>query len=190
MRNQIIAAFAALSCAVAAAESVKPSGPCAFVDPFIGTAGTGHTTPAACVPFGLVQAGPDTGNGDWEHCSGYSYGDKTIHGFSQTHLNGTGCPDLGDVRILPFVSESAPESVPYDKASESAKPGFYAVTLAGGVKVEISATARCAIYRLSYPKGARCRLLVDPRWCITRGRTPGSCIQFCDVAPDGKTGVS
>ena len=190
MRNQIIAAFAALSCAVAAAESVKPSGPCAFVDPFIGTAGTGHTTPAACVPFGLVQAGPDTGNGDWEHCSGYSYGDKAIHGFSQTHLNGTGCPDLGDVRILPFVSESAPESVPYDKASESAKPGFYAVTLAGGVKVEISATARCAIYRLSYPKGARCRLLVDPRWCITRGRTPGSCIQFCDVAPDGKTGVS
>ena len=190
MRNQIIAAFAALSCAVAAAESVKPSGPCAFVDPFIGTAGTGHTSPAACVPFGLVQAGPDTGNGDWEHCSGYSYGDKAIHGFSQTHLNGTGCPDLGDVRILPFMSESAPESVPYDKASESAKPGFYAVTLAGGVKVEISATARCAIYRLSYPKGARCRLLVDPRWCITRGRTPGSCIQFCDVAPDGKTGVS
>ena len=160
MRNQIIAAFAALSCAVAAAESVKPSGPCAFVDPFIGTAGTGHTSPAACVPFGLVQAGPDTGNGDWEHCSGYSYGDKAIHGFSQTHLNGTGCPDLGDVRILPFVSE------------------------------EISATARCAIYRISYPKGARCRLLVDPRWCITRGRTPGSCIQFCDVAPDGKTGVS
>ena len=190
MRNQIIAAFAALSCAVAAAESVKPSGPCAFVDPFIGTAGTGHTSPAACVPFGLVQAGPDTGNGDWEHCSGYSYGDKAIHGFSQTHLNGTGCPDLGDVRILPFVSESAPESVPYDKASESAKPGLYAVTLAGGVKVEISATARCAIYRISYPKGARCRLLVDPRWCITRGRTPGSCIQFCDVAPDGKTGVS
>ena len=72
-----------------------------WVDPFVGTAGTGHTFPAACVPFGLVQAGPDTGNGSWDYCSGYRYGDVTICGFTQTHLNGTGCPDLGDVRILP-----------------------------------------------------------------------------------------
>ena len=73
-----------------------------YVDPFVGTAGTGHTFPAACVPFGLVQAGPDTGFGDWPHCSGYIYTDKTICGFTQTHLNGTGCPDLGDLRLLPL----------------------------------------------------------------------------------------
>ena len=60
-----------------------------FVDPFVGTAGTGHTFPAACVPFGMVQAGPDTGYSGWEHCSGYIYGEKTICGFTQTHLNGT-----------------------------------------------------------------------------------------------------
>ena len=190
MKSQITAVLAAFSCAVAAAGAVKPSGPCAFVDPFIGTAGTGHTTPAACVPFGLVQAGPDTGNGDWAHCSGYSYGDKTICGFSQTHLNGTGCPDLGDVRILPFTGQTVPERVEYDKATERAAPGSYEVVLSGGVKVEVSATERCAIYRISYPKDARRRLLVDPRWCITRGKTPASCIRFCDVATDGKTGVS
>ena len=166
------------------------AGCCDYVDPFIGTAGTGHTFPSACVPFGLVQAGPDTGNGDWAHCSGYSYEDKSIYGFSQTHLNGTGCPDLGDVRILPFSAESVPGSVPYDKASERAKPGFYAVTLAGGVKVEASATERCAIYRISYPKGAKSRLLVDPRWCITRRKPASDCIRSVDVAPDGKTGVS
>ena len=185
MRKLMVAvAFGAAILAVAADSAVN------YVDPFVGTAGTGHTFPAACVPFGLVQAGPDTGNGDWDHCSGYRYGDSSIFGFSQTHLNGTGCPDLGDVRMLPFTSESVPESVPYDKASESARPGFYTVTLAGGVKVEVSATERCAIYRMSYPKGERCRLLVDPRWCITRGKTPAACIQFCDVATDGKTGVS
>ena len=72
-----------------------------YVDPFVGTAGTGHTTPAACCPFGMVQAGPDTGNEDWNHCSGYVSGDKRIFGFSHTHLNGTGCPDLGDILILP-----------------------------------------------------------------------------------------
>jgi len=190
-RNRIApflcAAWGSLALCASAAEAV---GHCAYVDPFIGTAGTGHTFPSACVPFGLVQAGPDTGNGDWAHCSGYSYEDKSIYGFSQTHLNGTGCPDLGDVRILPFTAESVPGSVPYDKASERAKPGYYAVTLAGGVKVEASATERCAIYRISYPKGAKGRLLVDPRWCITRRQPASDCIRSVDVAPDGRTGVS
>ena len=32
----------------------------------------------------------------------YIYTDKTICGFTQTHLNGTGCPDLGDLRLLPL----------------------------------------------------------------------------------------
>ena len=190
-RNRIApflcAAWGSLALCASAAEAV---GYCAYVDPFIGTAGTGHTFPSACVPFGLVQAGPDTGNGDWAHCSGYSYEDKSIYGFSQTHLNGTGCPDLGDVRILPFTAESVPGSVPYDKASARAKPGYYAVTLAGGTKVEASATERCAIYRISYPKGAKSRLLVDPRWCITRRKPASDCIRSVDVAPDGKTGVS
>lgn len=190
-RNRIApflcAAWGSLVLCASAAEAV---GPCAYVDPFIGTAGTGHTFPSACVPFGLVQAGPDTGNGDWAHCSGYSYEDKSICGFSQTHLNGTGALDLGDVRILPFTAESVPESVPYDKASERAKPGFYAVTLAGGTKVEASATERCAIYRISYPKGAKSRLLVDPRWCITRRKPASASIRSVDVAPDGRTGVS
>lgn len=30
------------------------------VDPFIGTAGEGHTYPGATVPFGMVQLSPDT----------------------------------------------------------------------------------------------------------------------------------
>ena len=184
MRKQIVAAAFSAVFLAGAADC------CGHVDPFIGTAGTGHTFPGACVPFGLVQAGPDTGNGDWDHCSGYRFDDKSIYGFSQTHLNGTGCPDLGDVRILPFVSKTAPESVAYDKASEVARPGFYSVTLAGGVKVEVSATERCAIYRIAYPKDGRARLLVDPRWCITSGQPLSKCIRFCDVAPDGKTGVS
>ena len=33
-----------------------------LVNPFVGTAGYGHTTPAATCPFGMVQPGPDTGN--------------------------------------------------------------------------------------------------------------------------------
>ena len=138
---------------------------CDHVNPFVGTAGTGHTFPGACVPFGLVQAGPDTGNGDWAHCSGYVYGDRQVYGFSQTHLNGTGCGDLGDIRLLPFTSESVPECLPMDKATEKASPGYYTVT-AGGVKTEVTATARVASYKFTFPKGARKRLLVDTQWGV------------------------
>src|ERR1700740_982069 len=42
-----------------------------FVDVFIGTGGHGHCYPGATVPFGMVQLSPDTGVGDWDHCSGY-----------------------------------------------------------------------------------------------------------------------
>ena len=50
----------------------------ALADPFIGSGGTGHTTPAAAYPFGMVQPGPDTSHAGWEHCSAYQYGDKRI----------------------------------------------------------------------------------------------------------------
>ena len=177
------------------AMTMNPSDPCRFVDPFVGTSGTGHTFPAACVPFGLVQAGPDTGNCNWDHCSGYRFDDTEIFGFSQTHLNGTGCPDLGDVRILPFVGSDVPASMSFEKASEHASPGRYSVTLAGGVKVDVSATEHCAIYSILYPAGERSRLLVDPRWCITssyytRKGPISSRILSADVALDGKMGVS
>ena len=140
-----------LGCAFAFTASVCADDLCSYVDPFIGTAGFGHTTPAACVPFGMVQPGPDTGTGDWAHCSGYSYGDDNLLGFSQTHLNGTGCPDLGDVRILPFDGTDN-WGVGFDKSSEVAQPGYYAVTLEDGTRCEMTATERCAIYRFRFAK--------------------------------------
>ena len=152
-----------------------------FVDPFIGTAGTGHTFPGACVPFGLIQAGPDTGTGDWAHCSGYVYGDTNLCGFSQTHLNGTGCGDLGDIRLLPFASEDVPESLPLDKATEKASPGYYTVT-AGGVKTEVTATERVASYKFTFPKGAKRRLLVDTQWGVGSWGAPSNRVLAADVS--------
>ena len=61
-----------------------------FVDPFIGTAGTGHTFPGATLPFGMVQLSPDTRDRGWANCSGYHTDNPTILGFSHTHLSGTG----------------------------------------------------------------------------------------------------
>ena len=76
-----------------------------YVDPFIGTAFTGHTFPGSATPFGMVQVSPDTGIDGWKHCSGYHEDDDIIRGFSHTHLSGTGCPDMGDVMLMPVVGE-------------------------------------------------------------------------------------
>lgn len=133
------------------------------VDPFIGTGGYGQTTPAATYPFGMVQPGPDTGLGGWERCSGYQYGDGQIECFSQTHLSGTGCVDFSDVGFMPFAGDidaahAKGYKASFDKANEKASPGYYSVTLDGGVKVEITCTEHVALYRITYLK-APARLL-------------------------------
>ena len=156
-----------------------------WVNPFVGTSATGHTFPAACVPFGLVQAGPDTGNGSWEYCSGYRHDDRTICGFTQTHLNGTGCPDLGDVRILPMPFSTRLNIDPVRKLSEVAEPGYYAATLDGGIRVEIAAAEHSAVYRIEC--AGPFRLLVDCAYGI--GSDVAKMITASKVALDGKAGL-
>ena len=78
-----------------------------YVNPFIGTGGTGHTFPGATTPFAMVQLSPDTRiDGSWEGCSGYHYNDSIIYGFSHTHLSGTGCSDYGDIAFMPYFSKT------------------------------------------------------------------------------------
>ena len=144
-----------------------------YVNPLVGCAENGHTFPGACCPFGLIQASPDTGNGTWTYCSGYMYLDKAIWGFSQTHLNGTGCPDLGDIQLQPFTGPIERENYhsAYDKKTQQASPGYYAVTLADfGVDVELTATPRVALHRYTYRKPGPARLLVDLQYGIVSNK--------------------
>ena len=146
----------------------------AYVDPFIGTDGMGHTFPGACVPFGGVQVSPDTDTiphnvaGKYQPevyslCAGYRYSDNTITGFSHTHLSGTGHSDLGDVLLMPTVgplrlnpgTAAHPENgyrSRFSHDSETATPGYYAVTLADyGIRAEVTATTRTAHHRYTFP---------------------------------------
>ena len=132
------------------------------VNCFIGTGGDGHCFPAAAYPFGLVQAGPDTGNGSWGYCSGYRYEDGQITMFSQTHNPGGGCPDYADVGIMPFVGDVTNVVSTFSHENETAAPGYYAVTLdRGGIRVEVAATSHAAIYRIYPGQSREMRLLVD-----------------------------
>lgn len=93
-----------------------------YADPLVGTADNGHTFPAACVPFGFVQPGPDSGNSGWKYTSGFNIADSTLIGFSQNHLNGTGCSDLGDILLLPFTGDTLLRDNPYVKESLMQRP--------------------------------------------------------------------
>ena len=144
-----------------------------YVNPFIGTAYTGHTYPGATTPFGMVQVGPDTGNKGWEFCSGYHDSSHSIMGFSHTHLSGTGCPDMGDILVMPTVGDISFEpgedgntSTGYRSAfrteTEEAYPGYYKVELDDyHIVAELTATPRAAIHKYTFPKSEQAFLLID-----------------------------
>ncbi len=132
-----------------------------FVNPFIGTEGTGHTFPGPCLPFGMVQPGPDNKDNGWDYTSGYQYDDSLIMGFSQTRANGTGINEFGDVLLQPFTDNRKENfSEPYFKKTEKAELGYYAVKLKNNVKIELTATERVSFHQYTYP-GNKAKLLVD-----------------------------
>jgi predicted alpha-1,2-mannosidase len=137
------------------------------VDPFIGTGGGGLTSPAASLPFGMIQWGPATNQRGY-----YVWEDTATTGFSLTHLDGVGCPVGSDVPVLPWSQE--PQKSPgetgnpyvefaqgFDHAQEEAHPGYYVVALANGTRVELTVADRAGIARFTFPPGVKAALLVN-----------------------------
>lgn len=132
-----------------------------YVNPFIGSEGTGHTFPGPCMPFGMVQPGPDNVDKGWDYTSGYQYQDSIILGFSQTRANGTGINEFGDVLLQPFTDDKKENfGERYIKKTEKAYPSYYTVTLNNKVKVELTSTERVAMHQYTYPTN-NAKLLVD-----------------------------
>ena len=164
--------------------SAQSKQPVDFVNPLIGTQKMGHTFPGACLPFGMVQLSPDTDtlpyqvNGKYNpdvyrYCAGYQYDDKSIVGFSHTHLSGTGHSDLGDFLIMPGTGEvhlnpgvaGKPGSgyrSSYSHNSEKASPGYYAVKLEDyQIKAELTASERVGFHRYTFPKSSNAHIVLD-----------------------------
>ena len=158
-----------------------------YVNTFIGAADNGHTFPGACRPFGMIQTSPVTGAVGWRYCSEYVYEDSVIWGFTQTHLNGTGCMDLGDILVMPVTGNRHRAWDGYrssfQKNSESATPGYYTVTLdEPGVKAELTAPLHTALHRYTYNKADSASVLIDlqhgPAW---NEKQYHSQVKACDV---------
>lgn len=145
--------------------------PFQYVDPFIGTGGHGHTFPGATLPFGMVQLSPDTRLEGWDGCSGYHFTDSVVYGFSHTHLSGTGIPDYGDVLLMPYTGETyfhnGSDGKPgygslFQKSSEVAEPGYYAVTLEeDDIDVELTTGKRVGFHQYRFNDEQDRQLIID-----------------------------
>lgn len=138
-----------------------------YVNPFIGTGGTGHTFPGATVPFGMVQLSPDTRiDGSWEGCSGYHYSDDVIYGFSHTHLNGTGVSDFGDILLMPTMGEASFDNKIYfskfSHANEKASAGFYSVKLdKHNIDVRLTTSTRVGFHEYTFNESGQANIILD-----------------------------
>ena len=154
-----------------------------YVNPFIGATtntqmaraehGLGKTFPGAATPWGMTQVSPNTVTGG-DNGSGYSYEHTTIEGFALTQMSGVGWyGDLGNFLVMPTVGPlptyrgeaDRPEEgyrSRYDKRSEVAKAGYYAVNLTDyGIRAELTATPHGGVMRFTFPASDMSRIQID-----------------------------
>jgi predicted alpha-1,2-mannosidase len=164
-----------------------------FVNPFIGTDDSnspnpvpggagGSTYPGPLLPFGMVQLSPDTPTAS---PSGYRNRDTTIEDFSLTHFDGAGCPNNEDLNILPITGALGASpgtswtsyASAYTKANESAVPGYYRTVLDRyTTTVELTATLRTGVFRISYPGTTSAQILINTSRSATGSRTGSATI--------------
>ena len=139
-----------------------------LVDPFVGTSGTPiggpvDTFPGADMPFGMVQWSPDTPSQNAG--GGYEYGDRTITGFSLTHLSGPGCSVFGDFAMMPAngpVDSPAKAAAAFLHTGEMAVPGYYAVSVGEpAIRVQLAVTDRTGlgVFTFASPNGS---IVINP----------------------------
>ena len=185
-----------------ALQAQKKTSPADHVNPFIGAStsekaagslhGLGKTFPGATTPYGMVQVSPNTITGG-DNGPGYSYEHPTIEGFAFTQMSGIGWyGDLGNFLVMPTVGKlytsSGPQEHPengyrsaYDKKSEKAAAGYYAVTLSeGNIKAEATAARRSGMLRFTFPQNKQSRIQID----LARRVGGTSSLQYVKVLDD------
>jgi len=161
--------------------AAAPKEPVDYVNPFIGTGKYcgpskwdtyGGTYPGAVAPFGMVQITPETRNSGIP--AGYVYGDSMIYWFSLLgHNSGFPSGSAGFFKIMPdCVADGGGKSekgAAFNRQEEQASPGFYAVRLENGIKIEATVSQRSGFLRFTYPRSEAANLhLWDIREILER----------------------
>src|SRR5579872_121273 len=143
-----------------------------YVNPLIGTQrskiGYGGTMPFVSPPFAMTNWTPQTRQNKISVTS-YEYDDTAISGFIGTHQPAIWMGDYGYITLMPQVGElrTAPEArrLAFSHRDETANPDYYAVSLGAAegarIRVEMTATERCAFFRFRFPGAGVARVLVE-----------------------------
>jgi predicted alpha-1,2-mannosidase len=131
-----------------------------YVNPLIGSTNGGNVFAGASLPYGLAKPVADV---DGQNTGGFSTDGSNVTGFSHMHDSGTGGnPSMGQFPLFPQTCADnvvdnckfpkAARATPYEMGSVVAKPGYFALELANGVKAEMTASRRAALYRFTFPE--------------------------------------
>ncbi len=133
-----------------------------YVDPRIGSQGKGRVFIGPCAPFGMAKPSPDA---ETMPNAGWAEMPQKIKGFSQTHVSGTGGGQkYGNILLQPLTkndtsttktvldADGTITSVPTylaQRSEEQISPAYYSCTFTNGIRTEITASNRCALYRFT-----------------------------------------
>jgi predicted alpha-1,2-mannosidase len=154
-----------------------------YVQPFSGTSSSttmasqhiedkterlANTIPAVAPPFAMTQWTPQTQLSETKCLAPYYYNNKKIYGFRASHwISGSCTQDYGSFTIMPISGKL--KTIPseyaddYSHGDEVALPDYYKVTLPKHkLKVEITATLRCGIMRITALKEDSVYILISP----------------------------
>ena len=159
-----------LSLLLIAIQGVRGKDAVDYIDPFIGTGHAGKDFPGASTPFGMTKVSPDTATAG---VVSYSYTDKTVSGFSFTHIGGADGGELANLLTMattgPLHTYWGQRGKPgtgyqsaFSKNSETASAGYYAVTLDDSqIRAEATAAPHSGILRFTFPENQQSRIQID-----------------------------
>lgn len=129
------------------------------VNPLIGSTAGGNVFAGASLPYGLAKPVADV---DGQNTGGFSTDGSNVTGFSSLHDSGTGGnPSLGVFPLFPRTCSGGIENcgftkdarkVHYKSDSVRAEPGLFALELENGIRAEMTAARRTAVYRFTFPQ--------------------------------------
>ncbi|MGH2785906.1 MAG: GH92 family glycosyl hydrolase [Actinomycetota bacterium] len=171
--------------------------PVDFVDPMIGTLGSGFVFPGPAAPYGMVQLSPDT-DGVFAY-TGYQWIDAFIRGFSHVHVQSMGVREGGNIPFMPTAGPILSTDVErykslYTHLFEEAEAGYYSVKLLNyGIDVELTAGLRAGMHRYTFPPGLQQNVMLDIGRQIPGGDDntitvkPGTNLASIEILPDQRT---
>lgn len=195
----VLAALVALTPLATKTASNAAEDPVSFVDPMIGTLGSGFVFPGPAAPYGMVQLSPDT-DGVFAY-TGYQWIDLFMRGFSHVHVQSMGVPEGGNIPFMPTAGPIQSTDVERYKSLylhplEEAKAGYYKVKLLSyGIDAELTAGLRVGMHRYTFPPGLQQNVMLDVGRQIPGGEdntitvAPGTNLASVRILPDQRTVV-